>query len=90
MMRDVGNPEDDRLMDTVELFAGIGGFRVAADSLGWRTVWANDICPKACAVYRNRFGVAELREGDFARHQESIPAHDMLTRVQHLRGKICW
>ncbi len=38
-------------MNIVELFAGIGGFRIATDSLGWRTVWANDRCPKACAVY---------------------------------------
>ena len=66
-------------MDTVELFAGIGGFRVATDGHGWRTLWANDICPKACAVYRDRFGGGELREGDFALHKESIPAHDLLT-----------
>lgn len=60
-------------MDTVELFAGIGGFRVAVDGRGWRTLWANDVCPKACAVYRDRFGGDELREGDFALHKESIP-----------------
>ncbi|MCF4982444.1 hypothetical protein GIW61_29280, partial [Pseudomonas gessardii] len=30
-------------MKAIELFAGIGGFRVACDSLGIETVWANDI-----------------------------------------------
>ena len=42
-------------MKTVELFAGIGGFRLAADRHGMETVWANDICPRACKVYRSRF-----------------------------------
>jgi DNA (cytosine-5)-methyltransferase 1 len=66
-------------MKTVELFAGIGGFRVAVDHLGWRTVWANDLCPKACTVYRDRFGAGELSEGDFGRLKESVPPHEVLT-----------
>ncbi len=28
------------MLFTVELFAGIGGFRLAADQCGFRTVWA--------------------------------------------------
>ena len=40
------------VMTTVELFCGIGGFRVAADKLGLKTVWANDISALACPVYR--------------------------------------
>jgi DNA (cytosine-5)-methyltransferase 1 len=66
-------------MTTVELFAGIGGFRLAAESTSLRTLWANDICPKACAVYRSRFGSAQLREGDLLAHAADIPAHDLLT-----------
>ena len=66
-------------MRTVELFAGIGGFRVAADRLGWKTVWANDKSAKACRVYRDQFGASELNEGDFAEMKATIPAHDVLT-----------
>lgn len=64
---------------TVELFAGIGGFRLAADECGFRTVWANDMNPKSCAVYRDCFGDAELREGDIRSLWEQIPPHDLLT-----------
>lgn len=66
-------------MKTVELFAGIGGFRVAADGIPLRTVWANDICPKACTVYRSRFGSGELHEGDIVDIADTIPSHDLLT-----------
>jgi DNA (cytosine-5)-methyltransferase 1 len=66
-------------MNTVELFSGIGGFRLATESASLRTLWANDVCPKACQVYRNRFGPGEIREGDIASHAVSIPDHDLLT-----------
>jgi DNA (cytosine-5)-methyltransferase 1 len=66
-------------MKTVELFAGIGGFRSAADRLGWRTVWANDNNEKACRVYRDQFGERELKYGDFAELRASVPQHDVLT-----------
>jgi DNA (cytosine-5)-methyltransferase 1 len=66
-------------MNTVELFSGIGGFRIAADRRSFRTLWANDLCSKACAVYRARFGDGELWEGDVHEHVGSVPAHDLLT-----------
>jgi DNA (cytosine-5)-methyltransferase 1 len=66
-------------MDAVELFAGIGGFRVAADACGMRTKFANDIHPLACKVYRDRFGDAESREGDIHTLIDEIPPHDVLT-----------
>jgi DNA (cytosine-5)-methyltransferase 1 len=64
---------------TVELFSGIGGFRVAADRLGLETVLANDIDPHACAVYRRAFGDAVLVEGDVAGVVDRLPPHDVLT-----------
>ncbi len=64
---------------TVELFCGIGGFRIAAEQRNIRTVWANDICPKACKVYRDRFGNAELQQGDIHELAHEIPPHDLLT-----------
>ncbi len=66
-------------MKTVELFAGIGGFRLAADRSGCQTVWANDLCSRACGVYRERFGAEELHEGDFALLKNTVPAHELLT-----------
>lgn len=63
----------------VELFAGIGGFRIAADLLNIKTLWANDIDPKACAVYRDRFGRESIVEGDIRIHLNEIPPHDLLT-----------
>ncbi len=64
---------------TVELFAGIGGFRIAADACGIRTIWANDIDPAAAEVYRDRFGKAIHNEGDIRELKKSIPDHDLLT-----------
>ena len=63
----------------IELFCGIGGFRLACDSLDIRTIWANDINPLSCAVYADVFGVRELHEGDIRALHNSIPAHDLLT-----------
>src|SRR5918993_1597517 len=64
---------------TVELFAGIGGFRIAADLRGFETVWANDNSPKACTVYRDAFGDSVLREGNVNGLTDTIPPHDLLT-----------
>ncbi len=66
-------------MRTVELFCGIGGFRIATDKDGMQTVWVNDNCPKACAVYRDRFGQGTLREGDIRALVGEVPPHDLLT-----------
>jgi len=66
-------------MKAIELFAGIGGFRVACDSLGIETVWANDISPVAATVYRKRFGEREFHLGDVSSFLEDIPDHDLLT-----------
>ena len=51
-------------MRFIELFVGIGGFRLGLEPLGWKCVWANEIDPYACRVYRKNFGDKELFEGD--------------------------
>ncbi len=66
-------------MKTVELFAGIGGFRLAADRLKFETSWTNDHCPKACRVYRDRFGEDSIHEGDVTKSLGCVPPHDLLT-----------
>jgi DNA (cytosine-5)-methyltransferase 1 len=61
----------------VELFAGIGGFRLAADSLNLSTVWTNDLDRLACAVYRERCG--DVVHADLRDCLGEVPAHDLLT-----------
>ena len=56
-----------------------GGFRVATDRLGIRTIWANDICQKASKVYRDNFGAKELSEGDLRDAMAELPEHQLLT-----------
>ncbi len=66
-------------LNTVELFCGIGGFRIAADVEGLTTIWANDNCAKAGKVYGDRFGINELNIEDIRAVWQEIPAHDLLT-----------
>lgn len=66
-------------MKAIELFSGIGGFRLACDANDITTVFANDIKENACAVYKDRFGQDVLREGDIKEFIEDIPDHDLLT-----------
>ena len=67
-------------MRFIELFAGIGGFRLGLEPLGWKCVWANEIDPYACKVYRKNFGDKELFEGDIKDvNPKDIPEFDMLT-----------
>lgn len=70
---------DNQQLRAVELFAGIGGFRIASDRLNIKTVWANDINEKAVAVYRNRFGNDSIVLGDINNLIDTIPEHDILT-----------
>ena len=75
-MRDKQNSKTIR---SIELFAGIGGFRIALDKAGIDTVWANDFDRVACTVYRNRFGSKEIVEGDIWKLIDEAPTHDLLT-----------
>jgi len=62
----------------VEMFAGIGGFRLGLAGLGLECVWANDSDPAACEVYRERWG--SIVEGDIRSIPSGeIPDHDVLT-----------
>jgi DNA (cytosine-5)-methyltransferase 1 len=68
----------------IDLFAGIGGFRKAFDSIGGRCVFTSE-WDKACRVtYQANYGCDHPVEGDirdFTKDEESlarIPAHDVL------------
>jgi len=63
----------------VELFAGIGGFRLALENQGMKCIWANDIDSTACEVYRSRWNDGTLYEGDINEiNPEAIPDHELL------------
>lgn len=64
---------------TIELFAGIGGFRLASDHLGLKTIWANDINEDAVKVYKDNYGEDSIIQGDINDLIDSIPKHDILT-----------
>jgi hypothetical protein len=63
----------------VELFAGIGGFRLGLDAVGGECVYASEIEPAARAVYSDNFG-APPAGGDICTvSMDDIPAFDLLT-----------
>ncbi|MDY6804604.1 MAG: DNA (cytosine-5-)-methyltransferase [Cyanobacteriota bacterium] len=68
-----------KIFNAVELFCGIGGFRIAADAEGLATIWANDNCQKAGKVYGDRFGIDHFHLGDIRAIWQEIPPHDLLT-----------
>lgn len=49
------------------LFAGIGGFDLAAKAVGWETAWFSEIHPYACRVLEKRF--------------PGIPNHGDITKI---------
>jgi DNA (cytosine-5)-methyltransferase 1 len=67
----------------VELFAGVGGFRLALERSGWRTVWANQWEPStkvqhAAACYELHWPDGTLVNEDVANVVDEVPPHDLL------------
>lgn len=61
----------------IDLFAGIGGFRLALESLGASCVYSNEWDKHAQQVYKENFG--DTPEGDITKVDETIiPDHDIL------------
>lgn len=61
----------------IDLFAGIGGFRIAFEELGGRCVFASEIDPTAQETYEANFG--ERPAGDIREiGVDAIPDHDFL------------
>ena len=61
----------------IDLFAGLGGFRIALESLGAECVYSNEWDKHAQKVYFNNFG--DLPECDITLVDEKqIPKHDIL------------
>ena len=61
----------------IDLFCGIGGFRVALERKGMRCVFSSDIDTHAQKVYERNFG--EKPHGDITEvNEKDIPKHDIL------------
>ncbi len=61
----------------IDLFAGLGGFRLSLESFGAECVYSNEWDKYAQQVYQDNFG--EIPEGDITLVDEaSIPNHDIL------------
>lgn len=71
-------PNPTTPLKAVELFSGIGGFRLALDDLEIQTIWANDIKPAAIKVYTDNFGGDCLHTDDINHLLGCVPNHDVL------------
>ncbi|MFM2268203.1 MAG: hypothetical protein RL757_1644 [Bacteroidota bacterium] len=61
----------------IDLFAGIGGFRIAMQNLGGKCVFSSEIDVNAQKSYHANFG--EIPHGDITKIDEnSVPDHDVL------------
>lgn len=61
----------------IDLFAGLGGFRLALESFGAECVYSSEWDKAAQEVYQNNFG--DLPDGDITKVDESnIPQHDII------------
>ncbi len=61
----------------IDLFAGLGGFRLALESYGAKCVYSSEWEPNVRKVYENNFG--DIPEGDITKVDENtIPNHDIL------------
>lgn len=64
-------------IEFIDLFAGIGGFRIALEEYGAKCVFSSEIDKHACKTYKENFGV--MPHGDIKEIDErSIPRHDIL------------
>jgi DNA (cytosine-5)-methyltransferase 1 len=68
---------EDREFTFIDLFSGIGGFRIAFERAGGECVFSSDIDKWANQTYYENFN--EWPKGDITKiHTENIPDHDIL------------
>lgn len=62
----------------IDLFAGIGGFRIALERQGFKCVFSSEIDPFARKTYSANFGDEHLF-GDIREYKAHVPKHTLLT-----------
>lgn len=65
-------------MRFVDLFAGLGGFRVAMERLGHECVFACELDPMLRKLYRQNFPHGPDIKGDIRASKKQVPPHDVL------------
>ena len=74
---DIGHHGDTAMFRFIDLFAGIGGFRIPFESVGGECVFTSEIDKFAAQTYQENFN--EIPHGDITQIQlEEIPEHDLL------------
>lgn len=76
--KEIFKAKQENFFTFIDLFAGIGGFRIALQNLGGRCVFSSEIDKYACQTYANNFG--DIPFGDITKiDAKDIPNHDILT-----------
>ena len=65
-------------MRFIDLFAGLGGFRLALERIGHECVFASEIDGSLRDVYNRNFPEGPVISGDIKRSKNQIPKHDVL------------
>jgi len=65
-------------MKFIELFAGIGGFRLGLEKAGHECVWANEFMPKARSIYEHNFKHTPDARDIRRIHIDEIPSANLL------------
>ena len=65
-------------MRYVDLFAGLGGFRLALDKLGHQCVFASELDDHLRELYDRNFPAGPKIEGDIRVTKRRVPKHDVL------------
>ena len=65
-------------MRFIDLFAGLGGFRLALERLGHECVFASEIDSQLQDLYNLNFPSVPPIHGDIRVSQEHVPSHDLL------------
>lgn len=65
-------------MRFVDLFAGLGGFRVALERLGHECVFACEVDPQLRELYGRNFPNGPAIRGDIRTSKQHVPPHDVL------------
>ena len=65
-------------MRFIDLFAGLGGFRLALERLGHECVFACEIDPLLQELYSRNFPDGPRIQGDIRKFKQYVPPHDLL------------